>query len=996
MSAESTVRVIFLGDSAQAVRSVSRLEGSFASLGRASKLLVGALGVALVGALVASTKAAIDFQHQMELIHTQAGASTKEVERMSKAILQLAGSVGTAPEDLAKGLFHIESAGIRGAHALEILKAAAEGAKVGQANLEDTTNALIGAFTSGVKGAGSMEHAMAVLNATVGAGNMRMSDLTAAMGTGLLSAAKGVGISMQDVGAALAELTVQNENASEASTRLQMAFLTMAANTTKGAAALKSIGITQNQLANDMRTHGLIFALNDLQTSLVKSGMTATQQTAIIADVFGRRSLKAILPLLQHLDDVKKRQEEINRTTGNFGQAWEATTQTVQFQMDRAKAAIQAAFIPIGTLMLPLVTRLAQGVAAAAGEITSHMQIIQRVSREVVQGISADWKRLAIPAMQGFRDEAQTLVATVKSNWPRMQSTAESVGKSFQSVFKSMGQIITSLGPLIKALEPEFKIALAAILVALKLTAGSLALYFKAMAAAMKVVAPVLTYLVNGFNTGASQMVSAAKSVASGVTSAFDSVVGAIKTFISWIEKLIGWIEKIPHDISVHLHVPGAGIAGKIGGVLGHIPGFADGGVVPGHEGAPVQILAHAGEVVLNRSQQAALGGAAFFQRAFGFSGNEGRSFATGGIVTKRPAKTPHHSPHAGGKHLPKLGTPPVLAKIMRDINSFEDTKSYLDQEYQNLASRYSVLDGNQNYINDDGTVNTTFVTQRQKELLTLLQEREKLLATMDQEQAELDRGIKVLRQLIERLTRQLKAERDRVESDNRQLARLTGMIATESQKKKPDAKKIAAWRHQISLTTADRSQARSSISKITSAINNDQSLLAGWTHDAKFLPLDRYGIQTDVIDLQQQLGTLGTPASVIATYGGGSAGGSAASSGADVAALLAEIGQLNLALSLQGAQSGIIGSFAKGTLSVPETGLALVHAGEQIVPAGQVRGGDGAYSSVPPVINLSLSGPLEPLAQFITATVDTPQMADRISVRIGTKATERARSGRM
>jgi hypothetical protein len=45
--------------------------------------------------------------------------------------------------------------------------------------------------------------------------------------------------------------------------------------------------------------------------------------------------------------------------------------------------------------------------------------------------------------------------------------------------------------------------------------------------------------------------------------------------------------------------------------------------------------------------------------------------------------------------------------------------------------------------------------------------------------------------------------------------------------------------------------------------------------------------------------------------------------------------------------------------------------------------------------VNLSLSGPLEPLAQFITATVDSPQVADKISVHIGRRATQRARSGR-
>lgn len=381
MATESTVRLLFLGDTAQAVRSVSRLEGAMGGLSRAAKLATGALAVGLIGGLAASTKAAIDFQKQMELIQTQAGASAKEVDTMSKALLKLAPAVGTTPSDLAKGLFHVESAGLRGGKALEVLAAAAKGARVGQANLEDVTNALVGAFKSGIKGAGDMEHAMGVLNATVGAGNMRMTDLTGALGTGLLSKANAVGLSIQDVGAAMAELTVQGQHSTDAATRLSMAFLTMAAPTGKKASdALMSIGLTANSLANDMRQRGLIPALEDLKTHLDDSGKSAVQQTQILAAVFGRRSLQGLLPLIQHLGDLKAREDQINRTTGDFGKAWEATQKTVAFQLERAKAAIASAAIPIGDLLLPLVGKLAGAVASVAGGLD---QIVHAANNKV-------------------------------------------------------------------------------------------------------------------------------------------------------------------------------------------------------------------------------------------------------------------------------------------------------------------------------------------------------------------------------------------------------------------------------------------------------------------------------------------------------------------------------------------------------------------------------------------------------------------------------------
>jgi hypothetical protein len=60
------------------------------------------------------------------------------------------------------------------------------------------------------------------------------------------------------------------------------------------------------------------------------------------------------------------------------------------------------------------------------------------------------------------------------------------------------------------------------------------------------------------------------------------------------------------------------------------------------------------------------------------------------------------------------------------------------------------------------------------------------------------------------------------------------------------------------------------------------------------------------------------------------------------IAALKAMIGQLRLALGVQNAQLPILGSFQKGTLTVPQQGLYELHGGETVVPAGRHRGGDG------------------------------------------------------
>lgn len=111
----------------------------------------GPLAIAAAAGL-GGFESVIALQKQMEMLRTQTGASRSEVDRMTKGVIRMAASVGTSPQQLALGLYHVESAGLRGAKALSALRVAAEGAKIGGANLEDVTNGPNAAIVSGIGG----------------------------------------------------------------------------------------------------------------------------------------------------------------------------------------------------------------------------------------------------------------------------------------------------------------------------------------------------------------------------------------------------------------------------------------------------------------------------------------------------------------------------------------------------------------------------------------------------------------------------------------------------------------------------------------------------------------------------------------------------------------------------------------------------------------------------------------------------------------------------
>lgn len=275
---------------------------------------VGAVIAAVGVASAVSVKMASDFQSSMLLIQTQAGASSEELKNMTQAVLALAPAVGQSPQALAQGLFFIESAGFRGAKALDILKLSAEGAAVGHDSLADVSKALTSVLNSEIGGIHNATDAMGVMDSIVGHGKMTMQDLTGAISTGILPAAKQAGLSIQDLGAMLDVMTNNGIPAEAAATRLRMSISLMVAPSAQATKQLASIGLSSRQLADDMRNGGIVQAITDLDAHL--NGTQASTETFVKGTKMTATQLVNLGDsILLTNDKLKKLQSETGKTT---------------------------------------------------------------------------------------------------------------------------------------------------------------------------------------------------------------------------------------------------------------------------------------------------------------------------------------------------------------------------------------------------------------------------------------------------------------------------------------------------------------------------------------------------------------------------------------------------------------------------------------------------------------------------------------------------------
>ena len=435
--------------------SATGLERKTTSLGAAiSKgLAVGTLAAGALG--VASVHMATEFQTSMTKISTQAGGTKKDVKVLGDEVLALGGKVQQGPEKLSEALYHLKSVGMDNADAMKALRTASDLAAVGGSDLEDTTNALAGAWRTGIKGATDFGQAASTVNAIIGAGNMTMTDFTDALSSGILPTAKTFGLTLTQVGSALALFTDEGVPASDAATRLRMSISLLGAPSGAAEKQLKKIGLTGLDLANAMRgKDGIIGAIQLLKDHLDASGLSAAQQSQILSRAFGGgKSSSGILSMINNLDVLKLKQDQVNKSTGKYKDAVETQRKTVEAQWKRIESALESGSVSLGTALLPPVTKFLEyindkGIPAVkkfgaemadvipVGKITDEFHTVSGLVTDFFKGLDGGTKKakktavLPTPQLKPVSPSASLLPARGKTVLPSPMLKAPSVPKS--------------------------------------------------------------------------------------------------------------------------------------------------------------------------------------------------------------------------------------------------------------------------------------------------------------------------------------------------------------------------------------------------------------------------------------------------------------------------------------------------------------------------------------------------------------------------------------
>ena len=406
---------------------MSQALGDMGKFAPAAALAAAALaGIGAV--LIDSTQKAANFQTQLTTLVTGAQESASNLASDGQAVLKMSTATATGTDQLVAGLYQINSASFHGADGLQVLKAAAQGAKLQNSNLSDVAKGVTIALNDYHLPASK---AVAVTNdlvTTVGNGQTTMQDLSTSLSS-ILPTASAVGVGLADTTAAIATLTAGGTPAAQATTYLRQTMLALEAPSSGASKALKGVGLTTEEVSKEMKKSfpDALKMITDAVGQKFPVG-SAKYIAALKNIVGGSKNLQGMLGLTgTHMkmfqDDTQSAAKALN-AGGDSVQGFSDTQKTLNFQMDQAKQAINACQIELGQKLMPVLAKILTAVTPVIAGFADWINTLHANSPAIaifggiVAGLATIILVTVVPAMWTWA------VATVAATWPLLLAAA--------------------------------------------------------------------------------------------------------------------------------------------------------------------------------------------------------------------------------------------------------------------------------------------------------------------------------------------------------------------------------------------------------------------------------------------------------------------------------------------------------------------------------------------------------------------------------------------
>ena len=380
--ADQNLKVNITGDSSKLSNALSSASSKLSSFGSkmqsVGKSMSTRLTLPLVAAGAAATKMAFDFDKSMTSIQALVGVSADKVAEMGDAAKKMAIDTGKSANEAAEALFFITSAGLRGSDAMDVLNMSLKAAAVGLGEtktIADLSTSAMNAYgTENLSASGATD----ILTAAVREGKLEASALAGAMG-GVIPLASNMGVSFDQVGAAMAAMSKTGTDAATGATQLTAILASLKKPTSEAETAMASMGMSTESVQKSLSEQGLLATLEMLQNGLKKTGQDTT---AIFPNI---RALKGVLDLTgAGLEDNRRVFDALTDSMGATDKAFEKTSQSASFKMTQGLNAMRASLLSVGQVILTAIAPAVQKLGAFFTSLSEKFQALSPTTQKII------------------------------------------------------------------------------------------------------------------------------------------------------------------------------------------------------------------------------------------------------------------------------------------------------------------------------------------------------------------------------------------------------------------------------------------------------------------------------------------------------------------------------------------------------------------------------------------------------------------------------------
>lgn len=392
----------------------------------------------IVAGGVLATREFNGFESSMTKISSLVGESREQVRAWSGDVRRIGIDFGVGAQAAAEGMYFITSSGIRGAEAIDTLDRSAKASAVGLgqvSTIADLTTSALNAYSgTGLTAARATD----VLVAAVRTGKSEPDELAASMGR-VLPVAANMGVTFDQVAAAMASMSLTGTNADEAATQLRGIFNALLKPSKQAEAALANVGLSAEQLRADIAEKGLLPVLGQLVTAL---GDDAAATALVFDDV---RALTGVMNVLgKNAKQTEQIFREVAAANGDLDRAFEITSETAEFKLNKSLAKAKDSLIELGATASPVITTIGDALATAAHTFTSFPEPLQKITAGVI-GLVA----IAGPAAYGIGKISSGISTVVKVSEKILDRSitrgVESIGTSADVSATKVGGLTSKL-----------------------------------------------------------------------------------------------------------------------------------------------------------------------------------------------------------------------------------------------------------------------------------------------------------------------------------------------------------------------------------------------------------------------------------------------------------------------------------------------------------------------------------------------------------------------